>query len=55
MIRITKSFIKIFLLNLLNLLFVISVSKADIVKIANEIMSQIILTAEKNAKAKLRT
>ena len=41
MIRITKSFIKIFLLNLLNLLFVISISKADIVKIANEIMSQI--------------
>ena len=38
MIRITKSFIKIFLLNLL---FVISVSKADIVKIANEIMNQI--------------
>ena len=41
MIGITKSFIKIFLLNLLNLLFVISVSKADIVKIANEIMNQI--------------
>ena len=38
MVRITKLFIKIFLLNLL---FVISVSKADIVKIANEIMNQI--------------
>ena len=41
MINILKSIIKIFLLNLLNLLFILSVSKADIVKVANEIMSQI--------------
>lgn len=38
MINILKYIIKIFILNLL---FVISVSKADIVKVANEIMSQI--------------
>ena len=41
MINILKYITKIFILNLSSLLFVISVSKADIVKVANEIMSQI--------------
>jgi hypothetical protein len=36
-----KFYIKIFLISLLNLLFVIAIAKADMAKIANEIMSQI--------------
>jgi hypothetical protein len=41
MTKTLKFFMKIFLFNLLNLLLVISISKADIAKIANEIISQI--------------